>query len=61
MFHCEAPGCMRVAGERKKFRDPRRDDDSVHAYCERYFCSQECELAIVDELERQANLARLVH
>lgn len=62
MFHCEAPGCMRVAGNRRKFRDPRRDDgDNRPAYTERYFCSDECERDIVDELERQAQLARLVH
>lgn len=61
MFHCEGPGCMRVAGNRRKFRDPRRDADDHDAHCEKYFCSLECEENIVDELERQARLARLVH
>lgn len=57
MFYCENPDCNNVAGNRKKFRDPRRDDGQT----ERYFCSPECELAIVDELERQAHYARLVN
>lgn len=60
-LYCEAPGCMRRAEDRHRFRDPRRDDKDHDAYVDRYFCSQECELAIVDELERQAQLARLVH
>lgn len=59
MRYCN--GCGGVAGDRRKFRDPRRDDDDHDAYVERYFCSSECEEAIVDELERQARLARLVH
>lgn len=61
MFHCEGPRCMRVAGNRRKFRDPRRDSDDQGAYVEKYFCSDECEEDIVNELERQARLARLVH
>lgn len=58
---CEAPGCMREASGRHKFMDPRRSHDVVAEYVNRFFCSQECELAIVDELERQANYARLVN
>jgi len=60
MFYCENPSCMMRAGMRKKFLDPRRGKDSEFAYCERYYCSPECELAIVDELERQAQYARCV-
>lgn len=44
-----------------KFRDPRRGKGHELAYTTRYFCSQECELAIVDELERQAQYARVVN
>lgn len=59
MKYCD--GCGGVAGNRRNFRDPRRDDDDHDAIVEKYFCSQECEEAIVDNLERQARLARLVH
>ena len=58
---CQNPRCMRPAQERHKFLDPRRGKGDELSYVAKYFCSQECELAIVDELERQANLARLVH
>lgn len=61
MMYCENPHCNRVAGMRKKFQDPRRGDGEEIAYTERYYCSDECEIAIIDELERQAQLARLVH
>lgn len=52
---------MRIGGNRRKFRDPRRDADDHDAFVEKYFCSIECEEEIVDELERQARLARLAH
>jgi len=54
MTHCDY--CGRVAGQRKKFHDPRRDD-----YVERYICSDECELGIIVRLEYQADVARLVY
>jgi hypothetical protein len=59
MLNCEAPGCMSVASMRKKFRDPRRGTNGEVAYTVRHFCSPECELEIVDELERQANYMQL--
>lgn len=59
MKYCN--GCGGIAGERRRFRDPRRDDDQHDAYVELYFCSMECELAIVDDLERKARIVRLVH
>ena len=59
MFHCEAPGCMRVAGMRRKFLDPRRSHDVICEYTEKYYCSDECEYAIVEELERQAQYLRV--
>ncbi len=61
VMRCENPHCMRPAEGRHKFRDPRRGQDDELAYVVRFFCSQECELAIVDNLERQAQYARLVH
>lgn len=61
MLHCQAPNCVRTPAARRKFRDPRRDTDEQGAFVDKYFCSIECEQAIVDELERQAHLARLVH
>lgn len=60
-MHCENPRCMRSSQERKKFLDPRRGKGDELAYVAKYFCSPECEEAIVDELERQAQYARLVH
>ena len=60
MFYCENPTCLMRAGMRKKFLDPRRGPGDDMKYSERYFCSPECEQAIVDELERQAQYARCV-
>lgn len=59
MRYCD--NCGNIAGERKKFRDPRRDADDHDAYVERYFCSVECEEEIVDKLEHMARIARLVN
>lgn len=52
---------MAPAQERHKFQDPRRGKGDELAYILKFFCSPECEEAIVDELERQAQYARLVH
>ena len=60
-LRCENPACMCEARGKAKFLDPRRGHEDECACTMRYYCSQECELAIVDELERQANYARLVH
>lgn len=60
MFYCENPACAKRAGMRRRFQDPRRGDSEL-AYCERYYCSPECELAIVEELERQAQYSRVVN
>lgn len=61
MFYCENPNCTKRAGMRRSFLDPRRGNGDDVARCERYYCSPECEAAIVDELERQAQYARMVH
>lgn len=58
---CENPHCMQPAHMRRKFQDPRRGVNDDLAYVARYFCSFVCEEAIVDNLERQAQYARLVH
>ncbi len=57
---CENPRCMMAAQGRKKFIDPRRGAGEDLAYIAKFYCSPECEEAIVDELERQAQYARLV-
>lgn len=59
MHHCN--GCGGIAGNRRKFHDPRRDKKDDEAYVLRHFCSVECEEDIINELERQARLARLVN
>lgn len=60
MMVCEF--CGRPATHRKNFRDPRRDDDDHDANVEKYLCDDTgCESGYVDELERQAQFARLVH
>lgn len=59
MRYCD--GCGGTAGQRKRFRDPRRDSDDEAAYVELYFCSDECEEAIIENLERKARIARLVN
>lgn len=61
ILRCQNPVCMLEAHRGAKFRDPRRGKGHELAYTTRYFCSQECELAIVDELERQAQYARVVN
>lgn len=58
---CENPRCMKAAQMRRKFLDPRRGKGEELAYVARYFCSFECEEAIVDNLERTAQYARLVN
>lgn len=60
-IRCENPHCMKEATHSAKFLDPRRGHGEERSYARKYFCSQECELGIVDELERQAQYARLVH
>ena len=59
-IRCDNPLCMNLATARSKFVDPRRSHDVCTEYVVKFFCSQECELAICDELERQANIARCV-
>lgn len=59
MRYCD--NCGGIAGERRKFRDPRRDSDDQDAYVERYFCSTSCEQDIIDDLEKKAQVARLVN
>lgn len=60
IMRCENPSCMRPAIGRHKFQDPRRGNDDELAYVQRFFCSQECEEAIIEDLERTAQYARLV-
>lgn len=60
IIHCDAPGCMREATRRCKFLDPRRGTEEELAYVVRFFCSDDCQLQIVDELERMSHYARLV-
>jgi len=60
ILRCNAVGCMLPATQRCKFLDPRRGGEDRLAYTVRYFCSDECQLQIVDELERVAQYARLV-
>ena len=59
-LRCEAPHCMREAVMRRKFQDPRRGGNEL-AYINKHFCCLQCEEAIVEELERQAQYARLVN
>lgn len=61
VLRCEAPGCMQMADRRAKFLDPRRDCDEERAYTIKYACCADHLLEICDELERQAQYARLVH
>lgn len=61
ILRCQNPTCMMEAHMAAKFLDPRRGHGDERKYTHRYFCSQDCELAICDELERQAQYARLVH
>jgi len=49
MKYCDAHGCGKIAGERKDFRDPKKDTCDKEAYIERYFCSPQCE----KEIQRQ--------
>lgn len=59
MHYCD--GCGGIAGQRKRFRDPRRGEEDEMAYVELYYCSDACEEDIIDELERKARIARLVN
>lgn len=61
VLRCEAPGCMAEAKRKCKFLDPRRGDDENLAYVVKFFCSETCQLNIVDELERVAQYARVVN
>ncbi len=56
---CQNPRCMMPASARKKFQDPRRGDKEP-VYIERFICSYTCEEELIEELERQAQYARLV-
>ena len=58
---CQNPTCTRDARHRRMFQDPRRGHDDVVALVERCYCCEECVLPIIDELERQAQYARLVN
>jgi len=60
ILRCEAPNCMNEARGRAKFLDPRRGRGGELAYVTKHFCSQTCELAVMDELERQAQYDCLV-
>ena len=60
ILRCESPSCMREAKRRAKFLDPRRGHGDELAYVIKHFCCDEHELAICDELERQAQYVRLV-
>jgi len=58
---CQAPGCQRISTRRKTFRDPRRGSDEI-AYVQRFICDSDyCELAVVDDLDHQAQCARIVY
>lgn len=59
-MHCQNLCCMAPAIERKKFADPRRGKGDELVYVTRYICSQACEEGIVNQLEKEANYARLV-
>lgn len=50
MVYCEA--CGNTAGEKRKFRDPRKEANDDHAYAEHFFCSEDCELAIIAYYEK---------
>lgn len=57
---CENPHCMMPSQARRKFLDPRRGAGDDLVYVTKFFCSPDCEEAIVDDLERKAQYARLV-
>ncbi len=61
LLRCDNPNCTKEATAAAKFLDPRRGHGDEHAYTRKHFCCQGCEIAIIDELERQAHYARLVH
>lgn len=60
-LRCQNPTCMLEAHMAAKFLDPRRGHGEELAYTKRYFCSDACQLEIVEDLERKATYARLVH
>ena len=55
MRYCDS--CGEIAGQRKQVPDPRRDGRTI----EFFYCDDECEKALVDRLEREAQVARLVN
>ena len=60
VMRCENPKCSNKAETTRKFRDPRRGHGEEVAHIRRYCCSEECMHEIVEELERQAQYARVV-
>lgn len=60
VMKCENPTCGNKAEITHRFQDPRRGHGEEIAYVRRFCCSAECAGAINDELERQAQYARLV-
>ena len=61
LLRCQAPNCMNEARGRAKFLDPRRGHGEELAYVSKNFCCENCQLGIMEELERQANYARVVN
>lgn len=59
-LHCEAPGCMRTAVRCVKIQDPRRGSGDSLAYTRKYVCSESCEYALIEELEKESQYVRLV-
>jgi hypothetical protein len=59
MLYCY--NCGQPAGHQRKFQDPRRGYKDELAYVRRFYCSDSCQEAIIDELELQAQYARVVN
>ena len=51
--------CGKEAKYARKLQDPRRGKGEDIAYVLRYLCSHKCEEEAIDQLERQANYARV--
>ena len=51
---------MAEAHRAVKILDPRRGHGEILAYTRKYICSLQCEEALIEELEREAQYVRLV-
>lgn len=61
VMRCENVLCSNKAEVTHRFQDPRRGNGETIAYVRRFVCSAECVAVVCDELERQAQYARLVN